>query len=69
MPGVATKAVGAPGMVAGVAVVEPDVGPVPTAFVAFTVKEYRVPLVRPVIVQLVAPAVEQVAPPGLAVAV
>jgi hypothetical protein len=45
-----------------------DAGPVPAALVAVTVTVYVVPLVRPVIVQPVV-AVEQVAPPGDAVAV
>ena len=43
-----------------------DVGPVPTRFVAVTVKVYAVPLVRPATVAEVA-AVVAVAPPGDAV--
>lgn len=60
--------VGAPGVVRGVTVDELEAGPVPAAFVAATVTEYCVPLVRPVIVQLV-PVVAQVFPPGLTVTV
>ncbi len=43
-----------------------DAGPVPTEFVALTVKVYEVPLVRPVIVWVVAvvPAFESVPPAG-----
>ena len=37
---------------------------VPSALVALTVKVYAVPLVRPETVQLVAPVVVQVNPPG-----
>jgi hypothetical protein len=46
-----------------------DAGPVPTLFVARTVKVYAVPFRRPVTVQERVPAVEHVAPPGLAVTV
>jgi hypothetical protein len=42
---------------------------VPTLFVARTVKVYAVPFRRPVTVQERVPAVEHVAPPGLAVTV
>jgi len=66
--GVAEFRVGAPGTVRGVAESELDGGPPPAAFVAVTVKEYDVPFVRPPIVQP-SPEFEQVAPPGLAVAV
>jgi len=55
--------------VAGVAVRVLEAGPVPIALVAVTLNEYVVPLVRPVTVQVVAPDVVHVAPPGLAVAV
>jgi hypothetical protein len=46
-----------------------EAGPVPAAFAALTVNEYDVPFVSPLTVHVVAPAVVQVAPPGLAVAV
>jgi hypothetical protein len=46
-----------------------DAGLVPAALVALTVSEYEVPFVRPVTVQVRPPKVEQVMPPGLAVAV
>ena len=59
---------GAPGTVRGVAESELDAGPLPAAFVAVTVKEYAVPFASPPIVQP-RPEFEQVAPPGLAVAV
>jgi hypothetical protein len=62
------RPLGAPGTAAGVADADADAGPVPTPFVAVTTNAYRVPFVRPVIVQP-SVAVEQVAPPGLAVAV
>jgi hypothetical protein len=57
--------VGASGTAPGVALAGADAGPVPIAFVAVTVNEYAVPLVRPVTVQLV-PVPPHVAPPGLA---
>jgi hypothetical protein len=69
LPAVAASPLGAPGTVAGVAEAVDDGLPGPTAFVATTLKEYNVPFVRPVTVQFVVPAVEQIAPPGLAVAV
>ena len=69
LPAVAVLRVGALGTVRGVAERAFDAAPVPAAFVALTVKEYEVPLVRLEIVQVVAPPVVQVAPPGLAVAV
>ena len=54
LPGVAFAPVGAPGTVAdadGITGVEAaDAGPVPTPFVAVTVKVYDVPSVRPVTV-------------------
>ena len=43
--------------------------PVPAEFVAVTLNEYEVPFARPVMLQVVAPVVEHVVPPGLAVAV
>ena len=61
--------VGAPGTVRGVADMAFDAAPVPAAFVALTVNEYEVPFVRPEIAQPREPAVEHVAPPGLAVPV
>ena len=52
---VAVTLVGAPGVVAGVTAFDAaDCGPVPTAFVAATLKVYVVPLVRPVITWVVA---------------
>jgi hypothetical protein len=68
-PGVAVFRVGAPGTDRGVAESEFDGEPVPATFVAVTVNEYDTPFVRPVTAQLVVPAVEQLNPPGLAVAV
>ena len=68
-PGVAAFRVGAPGTVRGVADNVFDGELVPAAFVAVTLNEYDWPLVRPLMAQLVVPAVEQVNPPGLAVAV
>jgi hypothetical protein len=68
-PGVAVFRVGAPGTVRGVADTVFDGALVPAAFVAVTLNEYDTPFVRLPMVQLVAPAVEQVNPPGLAVAV
>jgi hypothetical protein len=47
-PAVATPIVGGPGTAAGVTLFEgADAGPVPTAFVAMTVKVYAEPLARP----------------------
>ena len=69
LPAVAVFKVGAPGTVRGVALRAFEAAPAPAAFVAVTVNEYRTPFVRPVTVQVVVPVVEQVAPPGLAVAV
>jgi hypothetical protein len=68
-PGVVVFNVGAPGTVRGVADTEFDAGPLPAAFAAVTVNEYGTPFVRPMTVQPSVPPVEQVAPPGLAVAV
>ena len=65
----AVTPVGAPGTVAGVAEFEAvDAVPVPAALVAVTLNVYEVPLLSPVTVQL-RPAVEQVSPPGVDVAV
>jgi hypothetical protein len=51
LPAVAVPIVGAPGVVAGVTLLDADeAGPVPAAFVAVTVKVYAVPFVRPVTV-------------------
>lgn len=54
MPATALTAVGTPGAVSDVAgeilLDAFDAGPVPSAFVAFTVKVYAVPLVSPVTV-------------------
>ncbi len=48
-PRAAVTPVGAPGTVAGVTAFDAaDAAPVPTAFVAVTVKVYDVPLTRPV---------------------
>ena len=68
-PDVAVLRVGAPGTVRGVADSVFDGAPGPAAFVAVTLNEYDTPFVRPAMAQLVAPPVEQVKPPGLAVAV
>ena len=66
---VADTEVGAPGVVAGVtALLALDALPVPTAFVAVTVKVYAVPFVRPVTVIGELPPVP-VNPPGLEVTV
>ena len=69
LPAVAVPIAGAPGTVFGVTLLDAaEAVPVPTAFVAVTVKVYAVPLVRPVTVSgLVAPVA--VKPPGLEVAV
>jgi hypothetical protein len=51
LPRTAVTLVGAPGVVAGVtALLADEAEPVPTAFVAVTVKVYAVPFVKPVIV-------------------
>ena len=51
LPAVAVTPVGAPGSVAGLTGFEGvEVGPVPTALVALTVKMYVLPLVSPVTV-------------------
>jgi hypothetical protein len=71
LPPVAVPIVGAPGAaaVAGVTLFEAaDAGPVPTMFVAATVKLYAVPPVRPAtVIGLVGLA--PVKPPGLEIAV
>jgi hypothetical protein len=70
LAGAAATEPGASGVVLGVTDAGDDAVPLPTAFVANTVTEYATPLVRPVIVHVVAGAVAvQNAPPGLAVAV
>jgi len=68
-PAVAVPMVGAPGIVAGVALLEAaDGAPVPTLLVAVTVKVYGVPLVNPLTGRgLLAPVA--VFPPGLEVMV
>ena len=57
LPAVAVPIVGAPGVVAGVTMLEAaEAGLVPKALVAFTVNVYAVPLVRPVtVIGLVVP--------------
>jgi hypothetical protein len=58
-----------PGTVAGTAAADAaDGSEVPDMFVAFTLNVYEVPLVRPVITQLVAPVVVQDFPPGVEIA-
>src|SRR5690242_16617248 len=70
-PGFAETAVGAPGTVIGVTLADgADAALVPAAFAAVTVNVYAVPLVRPVIVALVAGAATLTdKPPGAAVTV
>jgi hypothetical protein len=70
-PATADTAVGAPGVVIGVTLLEAaDAGLVPTRFVAATVNAYAVPLVKPVSVALVAGAATVVlAPAGFEVMV
>jgi hypothetical protein len=66
-PAVAVGAVGAVGKPAGTTLLlAVDGGPVPIALVAVTVKEWAVPLIRPVTVQLSIPVVVQTPSPGLA---
>ena len=62
-PATAVIAVGAPNAGCGVAGVDTAAGPVPAEFVAVTLNEYVVPLMRPVTVQ-VSVAVVQVLAPG-----
>jgi hypothetical protein len=65
----ADTSVGDPGTVAGTAAADAaDGSEVPEMFVAVTLKVYEVPLVRPVITQLVAPVVVQDFPPGFEIA-
>jgi hypothetical protein len=69
-PPVAITAIGDPGTVPGVtATLGDEAGEVPAALVAVTVNVYAVPLVSPVTVAVVAPAVRALAPPGDAVTV
>jgi hypothetical protein len=69
-PAVDFTAVGGSGTVRGVTLPEcADAAPVPAALAAATVNVYAVPFASPPTVQLVAPVVVQVAPPGAAVAV
>jgi hypothetical protein len=68
LPGVAVAAVGAPGTVLGVTLLDALEGALdPAAFVAMTVKVYAVPLVRPVTVcdSEVVPALVSTPPAGL----
>ena len=61
--------VGESGTVAGTAAEDAaDGSEVPETFVAFTLNVYEVPLVRPMITQLVAPEVVQDLPPGVEMA-
>src|SRR5256885_13181750 len=69
LPPIAVTPVGGPGTVAGVTEFDgADGGPVPTAFVAVTVKVYEVPLVNPVTTWLVpvVPALLSTPPAGFA---
>jgi hypothetical protein len=67
LPAVAMLIVGAPGTVAGVTLLDAtDTAPVPTPFVAVTVKVYGVPLLSPLTVRGLAPP-DAVWPPGLEV--
>ena len=71
-PGVAVTAVGESGALNedGVTAAQAtDAGEAPATFVAVTVNVYGVPLVNPVTVPVIAPAVDTVAPPGDAVTV
>jgi len=62
----AVTRVGESGTVAGTAAADAvEAAEVPETFVAFTLKVYEVPLVRPIITQLVAPEVVQDLPPGV----
>ena len=63
-PAVADGVNGAVGTVMGVTWLEVPAGPSPAPLVATTVKEYAVPLVRPLTVQVSAPDVVQVKEPG-----
>jgi hypothetical protein len=65
LPPVAVMAVGAPGTVAGVTLLDGlEAGLVPIALVAVTVNVYAVPLLRPLTVADVAPVVLALIPPG-----
>ena len=69
-PRVAVMVVGAVGTPAGVTAADDvDAGEFPDADLATTVTVYAVPLVRPVMAHVSAVVVEQLAPPGAAVAV
>jgi hypothetical protein len=71
-PATAVLMVGAPGIVAGItALLLPEAGPVPMAFVAVTLKVYEVPFVSPVMewVRPVVPAFASVPPAGFDVTV
>ena len=69
LPAIAVPTVGAPGMVAGVTLLDAvDAAPVPFALVALTVKVNALPLARPVTV-IGDTAAVAVNPPGLAVTV
>jgi hypothetical protein len=57
-----------PGTVKGTTIPEDPEGPVPDELVAVTVMIYVEPLFTPVTVQVKAPVVVQMAPPGVAVA-
>ena len=64
LPGVAVTAVGAPGSMPGVTLLDaPEAGPVPAALVAVTVNVYVVPLARFCTI-IVVPVPGVVCPPG-----
>ena len=65
-PAVAVTGWGAPGTVRGVAITGDDDAPEPATFAAITVKVYEVPSLSPETVQVSAPLVVQLPPPGLA---
>ena len=70
LPGVPVTPVGEPGSVPGVTPLDRvELALVPTALLAVTVKVYGWPFVSPVTVQVSAPVVEQVLPPGAEVTV
>jgi hypothetical protein len=65
LPRTTVTPVGGSGTVAGVTADDAvEAGPIPTSFVAVTVKVYGVPLVRPVTVQVRASVVVHVIPSG-----
>jgi hypothetical protein len=69
LPAAAETAVGAPGTVPGITLVDgADAGPVPAELVAVTVNVYAVPLVRPPTTSGLAEP-DAIRPPGLEVAV